>query len=185
MDSKAIEQAIKDLLTAIGEDTEREGLKDTPKRVSRMYAEIFSGLGKDSRPILKTHFDSENYNNIILVSQIPFYTMCEHHLLPFFGTVDVAYIAGDNGVLGLSKLARLVDVYAKRPQMQERLTTQIATDLMDIAQAKGAFCRIKARHFCMEMRGVQKAGAQTITQCFLGEMAEPQRKVEILDMLAE
>lgn len=185
MNKNAIEQAIKQLLIAIGEDTEREGLKDTPARVGRMYADIFAGISQQSEDILKVRFKSENYNNIIFVADIPFYSMCEHHLLPFFGTADVAYIAGENGVLGLSKLARLVDIYAKRPQMQERLTQQIATDLIEVAGAKGAFCRLKARHFCMEMRGVQKAGATTTTQCFLGQMQEEFRKEEITTLLAK
>ncbi len=184
MDKKAIEQAVKNILQAIGEDPEREGLKDTPKRVAKMYEEIFAGLSQKAETHLQTHFSSDNYEGIILVKEIPFYTMCEHHLLPFFGHVDIAYVPGKQGVLGLSKLARLVDVYTKRPQMQERLTEQIAADLMDIAGTQGAFVRVTARHFCMEMRGVEKAGAQTQTQIFKGLCTHRDSKQEIMNMLA-
>ncbi len=183
MDKKLLEQAIKNILQAIGEDPEREGLRDTPKRVAKMYEEIFSGLSQTSKEHLSTHFQSEVYQDIIMVKDISFYTMCEHHLLPFFGSVDIAYMPGEKGVLGLSKLARVVDVYAKRPQMQERLTHQIADDLIHIAGAKGAFVRVKARHFCMEMRGVQKRGAETQTQIFKGLFEREDKKQEILSFL--
>ncbi len=183
MDKKLLEQAIKNILQAIGEDVEREGLKDTPRRVVKMYEEIFAGLSQRPDEHLFTHFQSDVYQEVIIIKEIPFYTMCEHHLLPFFGSVDIAYMPGKKGVLGLSKLARLVDVYAKRPQMQERLTRQIADALMDIAGAQGAFVRIKARHFCMEMRGVQKSGAQTQTQIFKGLLEKADKKQEILNGL--
>ncbi len=183
MDKELLEQGVKNILMAIGENPEREGLKDTPKRVAKMYAEIFAGLSQTPDEHLSTHFSSENYQDMIMVRDIAFHTMCEHHLLPFFGSVDIAYIPGEKGVLGLSKLARLTDVYAKRPQMQERLTHQIADALMDIAGAKAAFVRIKARHFCMEMRGVKKAGAETQTQVFKGLFEKEDKKQEILNSL--
>ena len=160
---------MREILLAVGEDPERDGLHDTPARVARMYTEQFAGLRQRPEDVLTTVFDSE-HDEIVLVRDIEVYSMCEHHLVPFFGVAHVGYIPGHDGrVTGLSKIARLVDLYAKRPQVQERLTTQIADALMRKLDPRGAIVVIEAEHLCMSMRGVRKPGAITTTSAVRGQ----------------
>ena len=160
--------AVRELLLAIGEDPEREGLKETPDRVARAYAELTSGMHQTPEQVLTTTFDL-GHDEMVLVRDIELWSMCEHHLVPFTGVAHVGYIPAETGLItGLSKLARLVDVYAKRPQVQERLTTQIADALMAILEARGVIVVVEAEHLCMTMRGVKKAGARTITSAVRG-----------------
>jgi len=167
-DSARAEAAVRELLFAVGENPDRDGLLNTPGRVARAYAEQFSGLHTDPSTVLNTSFD-ENHNEMILMRDIDLYSTCEHHLVPFFGKAHVGYIPGRDGrVTGLSKLARLVDGYARRPQVQERLTTQIADALVDRLQPAGAIVVIEAEHLCMAMRGVRKPGAVTTTSAVRG-----------------
>ena len=162
--------AVRELLIAIGEDPEREGLRDTPDRVARAYAELTMGLRQAPSDVLTTTFDL-GHDEMVLVRDIELWSMCEHHLVPFTGVAHVGYIPAETGkITGLSKLARLVDVYAKRPQVQERLTTQVADSLMEILGARGVIVVIEAEHLCMTMRGVRKAGARTITSAVRGTM---------------
>jgi GTP cyclohydrolase I len=169
-DHARAEAAVRELLIAIGEDPEREGLRDTPARVARAYQEVTSGLRQTAEEVLTTTFDI-GHDEMVLVRDIELWSMCEHHLVPFTGVAHVGYIPAESGkITGLSKLARLVDVYAKRPQVQERLTTQIADSLMEILEARGVIVVIEAEHLCMTMRGVRKAGARTITSAVRGSM---------------
>ncbi|WP_416366334.1 GTP cyclohydrolase I FolE [Nocardioides sp.] len=162
--------AIRELLFAIGEDPDREGLRETPARVARAYAEVTGGLRQTPEEVLTTTFDL-GHDEMVLVRDIELWSMCEHHLVPFTGVAHVGYIPATSGkITGLSKLARLVDVYAKRPQVQERLTTQVADSLMRILDARGVVVVIEAEHLCMTMRGVRKAGARTITSAVRGVM---------------
>ncbi len=167
IDTEKIETAMKMILEAIGEDLGREGLKDTPARVARMYKEIFSGLESNPERHLECYF-SEQHDEMVLVKDIPFYSMCEHHLIPFIGKAHVAYIPNQGKLLGLSKLARVIDDYAKRPQLQERLTSQVANSIMNKARPKGVLVVVEAEHMCMTMRGVRKAGSRTITSAVRG-----------------
>ena len=162
IDKVAIEKAVREILIAIGEDPDREGLKGTPDRVARMYEEIYSGIHQDPRDHLKVIFQDEEHEELVLVRDVPFYSCCEHHLVPFFGKAHIAYIP-DGKVVGLSKLARTVEVYAKRPQMQEQLTAQIADALMEHLKPQGAMVMIEAEHMCMTMRGIKKPGSRTVT----------------------
>ena len=167
-DQARAEAAVRELLYAIGEDPEREGLLETPARVARAYAELTQGLRQSPRDVLTTTFDL-GHEEMVLVRDIELWSMCEHHLVPFTGVAHVGYIPAETGkITGLSKLARLVDVYAKRPQVQERLTTQVADSLMEILEARGVIVVIEAEHLCMTMRGVKKAGARTITSAVRG-----------------
>jgi GTP cyclohydrolase IA len=160
--------AVRELQLAVGEDPDRPGLQDTPGRVARAYAEIFGGLGQDPVDILSTTFD-ENHDELVLVRDIPMYSTCEHHLVPFHGAAHIGYIPGDDGrVTGLSKLARLVDVYARRPQVQERMTSQIADALSEVLKPRGVLVVIEAEHLCMAMRGIRKPGATTVTSAVRG-----------------
>ena len=165
-DRKAIERAVLDILTAVGEDPKREGLVDTPRRVARMYGELLSGLYEDPVKHLEVTF-TEDYDEMVVLRDIPFHSMCEHHLLPFIGKAHVAYLP-DGKVLGLSKLARVVDAYARRPQLQERLTCQIADLLMTKLNAKGVGVIVEATHTCMTLRGVRKPGAVMVTSAMRG-----------------
>jgi len=168
VDIERLEKAVREILLAIGEDPERDGLLRTPRRVAEMYGEIFSGLHEDPSRHLIVTFEA-NHDEMVLVRDIALYSMCEHHLAPFHGRAHVAYIPGDDGRLtGLSKLARLVDGFAKRPQVQERLTTQIADALVEVLQPRGAFVMIEAEHLCMSMRGVRKPGTLTLTSAVRG-----------------
>lgn len=166
MDAEKLRVAARMILEAIGEDPDREGLRETPDRISRMYQEVFAGLTQDPGDSLRTIF-TENYDEIVLVKDIPFYSMCEHHLLPFSGKAHTAYIP-DGKVLGISKLARAVEVYAKRPQVQERLTNQIADLIEEIASPKGVAVVLEATHTCMTLRGVKKPGSSVVTSAMRG-----------------
>lgn len=166
MDKKKIEQAVSMILEAIGEDPSREGLLETPKRVARMYEEIFSGLGCNAQEHLSKTFELVD-GSMVVEKDIRFYSMCEHHLLPFWGKVHIAYMP-DGRVAGLSKLARTVDVYAKKPQLQERLNLEIANAIMEFLDAKGALVVIEAEHMCMNMRGVKRPGTSTVTSISRG-----------------
>ena len=167
-DRERAEAAVRELLIAVGEDPDREGLADTPARVARAYEEVFSGLGTDPTEVLNTTFN-EDHRELVLVKDIPFYSTCEHHLVPFFGHAHIGYIPGHSGkVTGLSKLARLVECFARRPQVQERLTTSIADALMDRLDASAVIVVIEAEHLCMAMRGVRKPGANTVTSAVRG-----------------
>ena len=169
-DHARAEAAVRELLAAIGEDPEREGLRETPARVARAYAELTQGIRQTAREVLTTTFDI-GHEEMVLVRDIELWSMCEHHLVPFTGVAHVGYIPAETGkITGLSKLARLVDVYAKRPQVQERLTTQVADSLMELLEARGVVVLIEAEHLCMTMRGVRKAGARTITSAVRGTM---------------
>jgi GTP cyclohydrolase I len=168
-DQPRAEAAVRQLLIAIGEDPEREGLHDTPARVARAYAELTAGLRQSPRDVLTMTFDL-GHDEMVLVRDIELWSMCEHHLVPFTGVAHVGYIPAATGkITGLSKLARLVDVFAKRPQVQERLTTQVADALMELLEARGVIVVIEAEHLCMTMRGVKKAGARTITSAVRGQ----------------
>lgn len=172
MDIEKLEKAGRMILEAIGEDPDREGLIDTPRRVARMYEEIFAGIKKDPRDEVSVFF-TEEHNEMILVKDIPLYSMCEHHLIPFIGKAHVAYLPGESGkVTGLSKIARVVDVVSKRPQLQERLTTIVAETLMEKLAAKGVLVVVEAEHLCMAMRGVKKPGTKTITSAVRGIFKE-------------
>ena len=162
VDLEKIEKAVTMILEAVGEDPTREGLLDTPKRVAKMYAEIFSGLKEDPKEYFKTVFH-EGHEELVLVKDIPFYSTCEHHLVPFFGKAHIAYIPRGGVVTGLSKLARAVETVAKRPQLQERITSTIADSLMETLNPHGVYVMIEAEHMCMTMRGIKKPGAKTVT----------------------
>ena len=170
VDKQKVEQAIRLLLEGIGEDTEREGLKDTPDRIARMCMEIYGGLDEEADQHLAKQFEVEN-NEMVLEKDITFYSMCEHHLMPFYGKAHVAYIP-DGKVVGLSKLARTVEVYARRLQIQERMTAQIADDIMKYLAPQGVMVMLEAEHMCMTMRGIKKPGSQTITMVTRGVFAE-------------
>jgi len=168
VDQPRIERAIREILAAIGEDPERDGLRDTPARVARAYAEQFAGLGQRPESVLTTVFDAD-HDEMVLVRDIEVYSTCEHHLIPFFGTAHIGYIPNTRGqITGLSKLARLVDLYARRPQVQERMTSQIADALMNVLDPTGVIVVIEAEHLCMAMRGVRKPGAKTVTSAVRG-----------------
>ena len=180
-DHARAEAAVKELLYAIGEDPEREGLQDTPARVARAYAEMTAGLHQTPEDVLTTVFDIGHDE---MVRDIELWSMCEHHLVPFTGVAHVGYIPNENGkITGLSKLARLVDVYAKRPQVQERLTTQVADALVEILEARGVIVVIEAEHLCMTMRGVRKAGARTITSAVRGIMHKGPTRAEAMSLI--
>ncbi len=167
IDQPKIERAVRMILEAIGEDPDRPGLKETPARVARMYKEIFCGMEEDPQLHLKKYF-TEDHEEMILVKDIPMYSICEHHLLPFFGLAHVAYIPRSGKVTGLSKLARVVEGYSKRPQLQERLTTQIADAIMTQLNPHGVLVVIEAEHMCMTLRGVRKPGSKTVTSAVRG-----------------
>jgi len=172
VDEERAAAAVRELLLAVGEDPDRPGLRDTPGRVARAYAEIFGGLGQDPVEILSTTFD-ENHDELVLVRDIPMYSTCEHHLVPFHGVAHIGYIPGEDGrVTGLSKLARLVDAYAKRPQVQERLTAQVADEIERTLQPRGVLVVMEAEHLCMSMRGVRKPGASTVTSAVRGQFRD-------------
>lgn len=166
-DASKIEQAVRMILSAIGEDPDREGLLDTPARVARSYKELFGGLAKDPRDEISVFFEVQ-HDEMVLVKDIPFYSMCEHHLLPFFGQAHVAYIPRDGRITGLSKLARAVETVARRPQVQERLTGQIADAIADRLDPRGVLVIIEAEHLCMTMRGIKKPGSTTVTSAVRG-----------------
>ena len=183
MDKQRIENAFREILLAIGEDPDREGLQETPKRVANMYEEIFSGLSEDPAKHLKMFREGQS-DEIVIVRDIPMYSMCEHHLLPFIGKAHIAYIPADGRIIGLSKLARIVNVYAKRPQVQERLTSQIADFLFDELGAKSVAVIVEAEHLCMTMRGAKAAGAVTQTSALRGTARSDARtRAEVMALL--
>ena len=172
VDHDKIQSAVHDILAAIGEDPGRDGLLDTPARVARMYAEISGGLQEDPRDHLRKVFDVD-HDEMIMVRDIPVYSMCEHHLLPFYGTAHVAYIPRAGGkITGLSKIARMVDGYARRPQVQERLTRQMADAMRDVLDPEGVLAVVEAEHMCMSMRGVRKPGSSTVTSAVHGSFRD-------------
>ena len=183
-DHARAEAAVRELLYAIGEDPERDGLRDTPARVARAYQEMFSGLHTDPDAVLNTMFD-EDHDELVIVKGIPLYSTCEHHLVSFHGVAHVGYIPGTDGrVTGLSKIARLVDLYAKRPQVQERLTSQIADALVNRLAPRGAIVVVEAEHLCMAMRGVRKPGATTTTSAVRGQFkTDAASRAEALDLI--
>ena len=166
VDLEKIERAARMILEAVGEDPDREGLQDTPARIGRMYAEVFSGMREDRSSVLATVF-TEDYDEIVLVKDIPYYSMCEHHLLPFFGKAHVAYLP-KNKIVGISKLARAVEHFAKRPQVQERLTNQVADLVEEALKPRGVAVVLEATHTCMTMRGVRKPGSSVVTSAMRG-----------------
>lgn len=184
VDTARIEAAVREILIAVGEDPDREGLRATPGRVARAYAEIFAGLHVDPDDVLQTTFD-EDHDELVLVKDIPLYSTCEHHLVPWHGTAAVGYIPGDHGrITGLSKLARVVDLYARRPQVQERLTSQVADAIMRRLDPRGVIVVIEAEHLCMAMRGVRKPGSRTMTSAVRGIFQEDQRtRAEALSLI--
>ncbi|MFZ5849372.1 MAG: GTP cyclohydrolase I FolE [Actinomycetota bacterium] len=182
-DQERAEAAVRELLIAVGEDPDREGLLETPARVARAYRELFSGMRMRAEDVLTTTFDI-GHDEMILVKDIELWSMCEHHLVPFAGVAHVGYIPADNGrITGLSKLARLVDVFARRPQVQERLTTQVADSLMEILEAKGCIVVIEAEHLCMTMRGVRKPGSKTVTSAVRGVMHNATTRAEAMSLI--
>jgi GTP cyclohydrolase I len=168
VDIAKVEQGVRLILEGVGEDPTREGLLDTPARVARMYEEIFSGLTSTPAPLFEKSF-GENHSELVLVKDIPFYSVCEHHLVPFYGMAHVGYLPGDDGrICGIPKLARLVDLFAKRPQVQERLTSQVADTLVEFLDPHGVIVVIEAEHLCMSMRGIKKPGSKTTTSAVRG-----------------
>jgi len=182
-DQDRAEAAVRELLAAVGEDPARDGLRDTPARVARAYAEMFAGLRQSADEVLTTTFDL-GHDEMVLVQDIELYSTCEHHLVPFHGVAHVGYIPGADGrITGLSKLARLVDVYAKRPQVQERLTTQIADAIVRILQPRGVIVVIQCEHLCMSMRGIRKPGARTTTSAVRGQLRDPATRAEAMSLI--
>jgi GTP cyclohydrolase IA len=182
-DSERAERAVRELLLAVGEDPDREGLQDTPARVARAYAETFAGLYQEPRDVLTTTFDI-GHEEMVLVKDIEVYSTCEHHLVPFHGVAHVGYIPGPDGrITGLSKIARLVDLYARRPQVQERLTTQIADALVDVLQPSGVLVIVECEHLCMSMRGVRKPGSRTVTSAVRGQMRDGATRAEAMSLV--
>lgn len=178
-----IEHAVRLIIEAIGDDPNREGLLDTPKRVAKMYHEVFAGMNEDPSEHFKTVF-GEDHEELVLVKDIPFYSMCEHHLVPFFGKAHVAYIPKGGRVTGLSKLARAVDAVAKRPQLQERITSTIADSILDSLAPYGVMVVVEAEHMCMTMRGIKKPGSKTITSAVRGIFAKDQAaRAEVLSLI--
>ncbi|MFD8233465.1 GTP cyclohydrolase I FolE [Streptomyces sp. NPDC059696] len=182
-DEKRAENAVRELLIAVGEDPDREGLRETPARVARAYKEIFAGLWQQPGDVLTTTFDL-GHDEMVLVKDIEVYSTCEHHLVPFRGVAHVGYIPSTSGkITGLSKLARLVDVYARRPQVQERLTTQIADSLMDILEPRGVIVVVECEHMCMSMRGIRKPGAKTLTSAVRGQLRDMATRNEAMSLI--
>lgn len=185
INTQQIEQAVRLILEAIGEDPNREGLLDTPKRVAKMYAEVFSGLNEDPKEHFKTVF-GEDHEELVLVKDIPFHSMCEHHLVPFFGKAHIAYIPKGGKVTGLSKLARAVEAVCRRPQLQERITSTIADSIIDSLEPHGVMVVVEAEHMCMTMRGVKKPGSKTITSAVRGIFVkDAAARAEVLSFIKE
>jgi len=183
IDLERVERAVREILSAIGEDPDRDGLRQTPGRVARSYAEIFAGMGQQPEDVLTTTFEI-GHDELILVKDIEVYSTCEHHLVPFHGVAHVGYIPGRDGrVTGLSKLARLVDVYARRPQIQERMTTQIADALVECLKPLGVLVVIECEHLCMSMRGVRRPGSRTITSAVRGQLRDPATRAEAMGLV--
>jgi GTP cyclohydrolase I len=185
VDYEKIEVAVRMILEAVGEDPDREGVVETPKRVARMYEEIFSGINEDPKEYFDTIF-GEEHEELVLVKDIQFYSVCEHHLVPFYGKAHVAYIPKNGKVTGLSKLARAVEAISKRPQLQERITSTIANSIMEKLEPHGVMVILEAEHMCMTMRGVKKPGAKTVTSAVRGIFAEDYRsRSEVLSLIKD
>jgi GTP cyclohydrolase I len=183
IDRGRIEKAVREIIEALGEDPDREGLAETPERFAAFYAEVFDGIHREPGEVVDAFFGEEHYQEIVMVREIPFYSMCEHHFVPFHGQAHVAYIPRGR-VTGLSKLARLVDGFARRPQMQERLTAQVADALAERLQPLGVMVVVEAEHLCMSMRGVKKPGATTVTSAVRGIMeSQPATRAEAMSLL--
>ena len=182
MDTRKIEEGVRLILEGVGEDPDREGLRETPARVARMYEEVFAGLAQDPAVHFEKTFD-EHCNEMVLVRDISFYSMCEHHLLPFYGRAHVGYIPRGGVVTGLSKLARLVEGYARRPQVQERLTAQIADAIDEVLEPQGVIVVIEAEHMCMSMRGISKPGSSTVTSALRGIMSDGATRAEMMALV--
>ena len=182
MDREKIEQAVRLFLEGIGDDINREGIQETPARISAMCEEIFAGMDQNAREHLERTFTAQN-NEMVIEKDITFYSLCEHHLLPLYGKVHIGYIP-DGKVVGLSKLARTVEVYARRPQIQEQMTAQIADDIMAYLKPKGVMVMIEAEHMCMTMRGIKKPGTQTVTYAVRGEMEDTKKQDRFLKLLS-
>ncbi|MCT2590007.1 GTP cyclohydrolase I FolE [Streptomyces sp. N2-109] len=182
-DEKRAENAVRELLLAVGEDPDREGLRETPARVARAYRELFAGLRQRPEDVLTTTFDL-GHDEMVLVKDIEVVSQCEHHLLPFHGVAHVGYIPASSGkITGLSKLARLVEVFARRPQVQERLTTQIADSLLEILEPRGVIVVIECEHMCMSLRGVRKPGAKTLTSAVRGQLRDATTRAEAMSLI--
>lgn len=183
VDLPRIEAAVREILLAVGEDPDRDGLVETPARVARAYAEVFAGLTMRPEDVLKTTFDL-GHDEMVLVKDIEVYSTCEHHLVPFHGVAHVGYIPSPDGkIAGLSKFARLVEVFARRPQVQERLTSQVADAIMEILEPRGVIVVIECEHLCMSMRGVRKPGSRTVTSAMRGQMREAATRAEALSLI--
>lgn len=184
MDKDRIEKAVREILYAIGEDPDREGLIDTPRRIAKMYEEIFGGLQQDPAKHLEIYFQEEKYEELVLIKDIPFYSSCEHHLVPFFGKAHVGYLPKDGKLTGLSKLARVVETIAKRPQLQERLTANVADTIQNTLDPYGVIVVIEAEHMCMTMRGVKKPGSKTVTSAVRGVFqSDAKARAEVLSII--
>ena len=184
MDYEKIQDAIRSVLVAIGEDPHREGLADTPRRIAEMYGELFSGIGKDPASVLTADFD-EGYDETVILRDVPFHSICEHHFLPFFGTAHIAYMPTGR-VAGASKLARALDILASRPQIQERLTSQLADTLYDTLQPTGAAVIMSAEHMCLSIRGARKPGSKIVTTAARGSLKDqPAARQDLLALLRE
>lgn len=182
-DQARIEAAVREILIGIGDNPDREGLRDTPSRVAKAYAEVFAGVHQIAEEVLTTTF-SLGHEELIVVKDIPLYSTCEHHLVPFHGVAHVGYIPGETGqITGLSKIARLVDLYAKRPQVQERLTTQIADAMVNILAAAGVIVVIECEHLCMSMRGIRKPGSTTVTSAVRGQLRDAATRSEAMALI--
>jgi GTP cyclohydrolase I len=183
VDHAKIEAAVRQILEAVGEDPDREGLKETPARVARMYSEMFAGLHNAPEDNVDTFF-TESYSEVVLVRYIPFASMCEHHLLPFFGVAHVAYIPSEDTVFGISKLARAVEAFARRPQLQERMTNQVADLLEELAKPQGVGVVMEASHTCMSLRGIKKPGTSVVTSALRGTfLKDPKSRAELLGFI--
>lgn len=186
IDRDRIARAVREILEAIGEDPDRDGLRRTPERIAEMYEELFGGLVEDPNEVLSVRFEAD-HDEMVMIRDIPLFSTCEHHLVPFIGRAHVAYIPGDDGrITGLSKLARLVDVFARRPQVQERLTTQIADALQRALEPAGVFVVLEAEHLCMSMRGVRKPGSLTVTSAVRGLFkTNPATRAEAMSLIGQ
>lgn len=182
-DADRVERAVREILVAIGEDPDRDGLKETPARVARAYAELFAGLWQRPEDVLTTMFDL-GHDEMVLVKDIEVFSCCEHHLVPFHGVAHVGYVPSSTGcITGLSKLVRLVDVYARRPQVQERLTTQVADALVELLEPRGVIVVMECEHLCMSMRGVRKPGSRTVTSAVRGQLRDPATRAEAMSLI--
>lgn len=184
LDKERIQNAVREILIAIGEDPNREGLTETPTRIANMYEEIFSGINEEPEKYLEIYFQQEKYEELVLLKDIPFYSVCEHHLVPFFGKAHIGYIPKNGSLTGLSKLARVLETVSKRPQLQERLTSSVADIIQEKLKPYGVIVVIEAEHMCMTMRGIKKPGSKTITSAVRGIFStDAKSRAEVLSMI--